>query len=63
MNTENSEFSHSLAPKRTYVVLKIYVISIKDEDNDTEIELRHFLERAKEGKTQAIIAAFLKHDG
>lgn len=39
------------------------MISIKDEDTDKEIELGHFLERAKEGKTQAIIAAFLKHAG
>lgn len=37
--------------------------SIKDEDLGTEVELRHFLERAKENKTQAIIAAFLKHGG
>ena len=41
----------------------IIATSIKDEDAGTELELRHFLERAKEGKTQAIIAAFLKHGG
>jgi len=37
--------------------------SIKDEDAGSELELRYFLERAKEGKTKAIIAAFLKHGG
>jgi enoyl-CoA hydratase/carnithine racemase len=41
----------------------IIAASIKDEAAGTELELRHFLERAKEGKTQAIIAAFLKHGG
>ncbi len=42
---------------------EIIAASIKDEEAGTEIELRHFLERAKEEKTQAIIAAFLKHGG
>jgi enoyl-CoA hydratase/carnithine racemase len=42
---------------------EIIAASVKDEDVGTEIELRHFLERAKEDKTQAIIAAFLKHGG
>jgi enoyl-CoA hydratase/carnithine racemase len=42
---------------------EIISASIKDEDVGTEVELRHFLERAKEEKTQAIIAAFLKHGG
>jgi enoyl-CoA hydratase/carnithine racemase len=42
---------------------EIIATSIKDEDAGTEVELRHFLERAKEDKTQAIIAAFLKHGG
>jgi hypothetical protein len=42
---------------------EIIAASIQDEDAGTELELRHFLERAKEEKTQAIIAAFLKHGG
>jgi enoyl-CoA hydratase/carnithine racemase len=42
---------------------EIIAASIKDEDAGTELELRYFLERAKEGKTQAIITAFLKHGG
>lgn len=42
---------------------EIIVASIKDEDVGTELELRYFLERAKEEKTQTIIAAFLKHGG
>lgn len=42
---------------------EIITASIVDEDAGTEVELRHFLERAKEEKTQAIIAAFLKHGG
>lgn len=37
--------------------------SIRDEKAGSEVELRHFLERASELKTQAIIAAFLKHGG
>jgi len=41
----------------------IIAASIKDEDAGTELELRYFLERAKEQKTQTIIAAFLKHGG
>lgn len=42
---------------------EIIAASIKDEDVGTELELRYFLERAKEEKTQTIIAAFLKHGG
>jgi enoyl-CoA hydratase/carnithine racemase len=42
---------------------EIIAASIKDEAVGTELELRYFLERAKEEKTQAIIAAFLKHGG
>ena len=41
----------------------IIAASIQDEDAGIELELRHFLERAKEDKTQTIIAAFLKHGG
>lgn len=42
---------------------EIIATSIKDEDAGAELELRYFLERAKEEKTQAIIATFLKHGG
>lgn len=42
---------------------EIIAASIKDEDVGAELELRYFLERAKEEKTQTIIAAFLKHGG
>ncbi|QMU61361.1 MAG: enoyl-CoA hydratase/isomerase family protein [Gammaproteobacteria bacterium] len=42
---------------------EIIAASINDEEAGTELELRHFLERAKEQKTQTIIAAFLKHGG
>jgi enoyl-CoA hydratase/carnithine racemase len=42
---------------------EIIAASLKDEDAGTEVELRHFLERAQEEKTQAIIAAFLKSGG
>jgi enoyl-CoA hydratase/carnithine racemase len=42
---------------------EIIAASIVNEDAGTEVELRHFLERAREEKTQAIIAAFLKHGG
>jgi enoyl-CoA hydratase/carnithine racemase len=42
---------------------EIIAASIKDEDVGTELEVRYFLERAKEDKTQAIIAAFLKSGG
>ncbi|MGF1759526.1 enoyl-CoA hydratase/isomerase family protein [Photobacterium sagamiensis] len=42
---------------------EIVATSIKDEDAGTELELRYFLERAKEEKTQTIISAFLKHGG
>lgn len=37
--------------------------SIIDENAGAELELRYFLERAKEQKTQTIIKAFLKHGG
>lgn len=42
---------------------EIIETSIKDENAGAELELRHFLERAKEDKTQTIIEAFLKHGG
>ncbi len=42
---------------------EIIAAAIKDEALGTELELRYFLERAKEEKTQTIIAAFLKHGG
>jgi len=42
---------------------EIIAASIKDEDVGSELELRYFLERAKEDKTQKIIAVFLKHGG
>jgi len=42
---------------------EIVTASIKDEEVGAELELRYFLERAKEEKTQTIIAAFLKHGG
>ena len=42
---------------------EIIAASIGDEDAGTQLELRHFLERAKEEKTQTIIAAFLKSGG
>ena len=42
---------------------EIIAASIKDEAVGAELELRYFLERAKEEKTQTIIAAFLKHGG
>ena len=42
---------------------EIIAASIKDEGAGTEIELRYFLDRAKEEKTQTIIAAFLKSGG
>ncbi|MFT5706622.1 MAG: enoyl-CoA hydratase/carnithine racemase [Oceanospirillaceae bacterium] len=41
----------------------IIAASIKDEGVGAELELRYFLERAKEEKTQTIITAFLKHGG
>ncbi len=37
--------------------------SIRDEAAGASIELRYFLERAAEGKTQAIITAFLNNGG
>lgn len=42
---------------------EIIASSIKDEKAGAELELRYFLERAKENKTQTIISAFLKHGG
>ena len=42
---------------------EIIAASINDEGAGAELELRYFLERAKEEKTQAIFAAFLKHGG
>lgn len=42
---------------------EIIAASIKDENAGTELELQYFLERAKEEKTKAIIAAFLKCGG
>lgn len=42
---------------------EIIAASLKDEDAGTEVELRHFLERANEEKTQIIISAFLKSGG
>lgn len=37
--------------------------AVRDEVAGTELELRHFLARAKEEKTQTIIRSFLKHGG
>lgn len=42
---------------------EIIAASIIDEDAGAELELRYFLDRAKEQKTQTIITAFLKHGG
>ena len=42
---------------------EIIAASIEDENVGAELELRYFLERAKEEKTQTIIATFLKHGG
>ena len=42
---------------------EIIAASIIDENVGAELELRYFLDRAKEEKTQMIIAAFLKHGG
>ncbi len=42
---------------------EIIAVSVRDEQAGVDLELRHFLERAREDKTQAIIAAFLKHGG
>ncbi|WNC73599.1 enoyl-CoA hydratase/isomerase family protein [Thalassotalea psychrophila] len=42
---------------------EIITASIIDEDVGSELELRYFLERAKEEKTQTHITAFLKHGG
>lgn len=41
----------------------IVSVSIRDEEAGAQLELRYFLERASEEKTQAIIKAFLKHGG
>jgi len=42
---------------------EIIASSIRDEKAGAELELRYFLERARENKTQGIISAFLKHGG
>jgi enoyl-CoA hydratase/carnithine racemase len=42
---------------------EIIAASILDESAGTELELRHFLDRAKEAKTAAIIKAFLHCGG
>lgn len=42
---------------------EIIASSMVDEEAGAELELRHFLERAKEEKTAVIIAAFLKSGG
>ncbi|GAB7219598.1 enoyl-CoA hydratase/isomerase family protein [Vibrio comitans] len=42
---------------------EIIATSIRDEEAGAELELRYFLERAKEHKTANIISAFLKHGG
>jgi enoyl-CoA hydratase/carnithine racemase len=42
---------------------QIVAASIQDEQAGAELELRFFLERAKEERTQAIIAAFLNSGG
>lgn len=42
---------------------KIIDASLKDESAGIELELRYFLDRAKEAKTQAIFSAFLKCGG
>lgn len=42
---------------------EIIAASVNDEEVGAELELRYFLDRAKEQKTQTIIAAFLKHGG
>lgn len=41
----------------------IVSVSIRDEEAGAQLELRYFLERASEDKTQAIIKAFLKSGG
>lgn len=52
-----------LAIRDIVMYKEIIAASITDEDAGTKLELRHFLERAKEERTQAIIAAFLKSGG
>lgn len=42
---------------------EIVAASLKDEEAGAELELRYFLERAKEEKTQTIITTYLKHGG
>ena len=42
---------------------EIVAAAIRDEDAGAELELRYFLERAKEEKTQKIITAFLNSGG
>lgn len=41
----------------------IVSVSVRDEEAGAQLELRYFIERASEAKTQAIIEAFLKHGG
>jgi enoyl-CoA hydratase/carnithine racemase len=42
---------------------EIVSAAVKDERAGAELELRHFLVRAKEEKTQIIISSFMKHGG
>jgi enoyl-CoA hydratase/carnithine racemase len=42
---------------------KIIRAAVRDEGAGADLELRHFLTRAKEEKTQAIIRSFLNHGG
>jgi enoyl-CoA hydratase/carnithine racemase len=42
---------------------EIVSAAVKDEGAGAELELRHFLVRAKEEKTQIIIRSFMKHGG
>ncbi|RKD94072.1 enoyl-CoA hydratase/isomerase family protein [Marinifilum flexuosum] len=42
---------------------EIVETSIRDEKAGAKLELRYFLDRAREDKTQAIFNAFLKHGG
>lgn len=53
----------SLEVRDIVMYKEIIAASIQDEEAGAELELRYFLERAKEQKTAAIIAAFLKHGG
>ena len=42
---------------------EIVSAAVKDEGAGAKLELRHFLVRAKEEKTQIIISSFMKHGG